>query len=170
MASCPIIFRRHSKVINMTTKIPITLAGFNQLQEEIKVLKTVDRPAIIQAIATARDHGDLKENAEYHAARERQSFIEGRVMELEDKLSRVDVIDPAKMTGNVIKFGATVQLVDEELTYQIVGEYESNFEKGKLAFTAPLSRALIGKTEGDSVEVNTPKGAKAYEVVKVSYK
>ena len=168
------MFRRPLKVIKMTTKIPITLAGFNQLQEEIKVLKTVDRPAIIQAIATARDHGDLKENAEYHAARERQSFIEGRVMELEDKLSRVDVIDPAKMTGNVIKFGATVQLVDEdtekELTYQIVGEYESNFEKGKLAFTAPLSRALIGKTEGDSVEVNTPKGAKAYEVVKVSYK
>ena len=158
----------------MTTKVPITLAGFNQLQEEIKVLKTVDRPAVIQAIATARDHGDLKENAEYHAARERQSFIEGRVMDLEDKLSRVDVIDPTKMTGNVIKFGATVQVVDEdtekEHVYQIVGEYESNFEKGKLAFTAPLSRALIGKTVGDSVEVSTPKGAKAYEVVKVLYK
>jgi transcription elongation factor GreA len=158
----------------MTTKVPITLAGFNQLQEEIKVLKTIDRPAVIQAIATARDHGDLKENAEYHAARERQSFIEGRVMDLEDKLSRVDVIDPTKMTGNVIKFGATVQVVDEdtekEHVYQIVGEYESNFEKGKLAFTAPLSRALIGKTVGDSVEVSTPKGAKAYEVVKVLYK
>lgn len=158
----------------MTTKIPITLTGFTQLQEEIKVLKTVDRPAIISAIADAREHGDLKENAEYHAARERQSFIEGRLSELEDKLSRVDVIDPIKMAGNVIKFGATVQLVDEdtekEHTYQIVGEYESNFEKGKLAFTAPLSRALIGKTVGDTVEVNTPKGAKAYEVVQVVYK
>ncbi len=158
----------------MTTKVPITLTGFTQLQEEIKVLKTVDRPAVIQAIAEAREHGDLKENAEYHAARERQSFIEGRLMELEDKLSRVDVIDPAKMTGNVIKFGATVQILDDdtekEHTYQIVGEYESNFEKGKLAFTAPLSRALIGKTVGDTVEVNTPKGAKAYEVVNVLYK
>jgi transcription elongation factor GreA len=158
----------------MTTKVPITLAGFNQLQEEIKTLKTVDRPAVIQAISEAREHGDLSENAEYHAARERQSFIEGRVSELEDKLSRVDVIDPTKMSGNIIKFGATVQVVDadteNEYTYQIVGEYESNFEKGKLAFTAPLSRALIGKTVGDTVEVNTPKGAKAYEVLKVAYK
>jgi transcription elongation factor GreA len=158
----------------MTTKIPITLAGYTQLQDEIKVLKTVDRPAVIQAIAEAREHGDLSENAEYHAARERQSFIEGRLMELEDKLSRVDIIDPAKMGGNVIKFGATVQLLDEdtekEHVYQIVGEYESNFEQGRLAFTAPLSRALIGKTIGDSVEVSTPKGAKAYEVVKVLYK
>ena len=157
----------------MTAKIPMTLAGFNQIQEEIKVLKTTDRPAVIQAIADAREHGDLKENAEYHAARERQSFIEGRIAELEDKLSRVDVIDPAKMSGNVIKFGATVKVVDEdsseEFTYQIVGEYESNFEKGKLALTAPLSRALIGKTVGDSVEVRTPKGAKAYEVLKVLY-
>ncbi len=158
----------------MTAKFPITLTGFNQLQEEIRVLKTVDRPAIIQAIAEARDHGDLSENAEYHAARERQSFIEGRLSELEDKLSRVDVIDPAKMTGNIIKFGATVEVIDadteHEHVYQIVGEYESNFEKGKLAFTAPLSRALIGKTVGDTVEVHTPKGAKAYEVVKVGYK
>ena len=158
----------------MTAKIPITLTGFNQLQEEIKVLKTIDRPAVIQAISDAREHGDLKENAEYHAARERQSFIEGRISELEDKMSRVDVIDPLKMGGNVIKFGATVQVIDDETekehTYQIVGEYESNFEKGKLAFTAPLSRALIGKTVGDMVEVTTPKGAKAYEVVKVLYK
>jgi transcription elongation factor GreA len=158
----------------MTAKIPITLAGFTQLQEEIKLLKTVERPHVIQAIAEAREHGDLSENAEYHAARERQSFIEGRISELEDKLSRVDVIDPAKLGGNVIKFGATVQVVDEdtekEHTYQIVGEYESNFEKGKLAFTAPLSRALIGKSVGDTVEVSTPKGAKAYEVVEVLYK
>jgi len=158
----------------MTTKIPITLTGYDQLQEEIKVLKTTERPAVIQAIADAREHGDLKENAEYHAARERQSFIEGRISDLEDKQSRVEVIDPLKMTGTVIKFGATVQLIDEEtekeLTYQIVGEYESNFEQGKLALTAPLSRALIGKTVGDSVQVNTPKGAKAYEVLQVAYK
>jgi transcription elongation factor GreA len=151
----------------------MTLGGYNQLQEEIKNLKTVDRPAVIQAIAEAREHGDLSENAEYHAARERQSFIEGRLLELEDKLSRVDVIDPAKMSGNIIKFGATIKVVDEdtekEHTYQIVGEYEANFEKGKLAFTAPLSRALIGKTVGDTVEVNTPKGVKAYEVLKVAY-
>ncbi len=157
----------------MIVKVPITLNGYNQLQEEIKVLKTVERPAVIQDIATARDHGDLKENAEYHAARERQSFIEGRIQELEDKMSRVDVIDPLKMTGKIIKFGATVKIVDEatedEHTYQIVGEYEANFEKGKLAFTAPLSRALIGKSVGDSVEVTTPKGPKAYEVLDVAF-
>lgn len=151
----------------------MTLAGYDQLQEEIKVLKTVERPNVIQAIAEAREHGDLSENAEYHAARERQSFIEGRISELEDKLSRVDVIDPSKMSGNVIKFGATVQVVDvdteQEYTYQIVGEYEANFEKGKLALTAPLSRGLIGKTVGDTVEINTPKGAKGYEVLKVVY-
>lgn len=158
----------------MTTKIPMTLAGHDQLQEEIKVLKTVERPSVIQAISEAREHGDLSENAEYHAARERQSFIEGRINELEDKLSRVDIIDPSKMSGDIIKFGATVQLVDEdteqEHTYQIVGEYEANFEKGKLALTAPLSRALIGKKVGDTVEVNTPKGAKTYEVLAVTYK
>ncbi|MBI3441509.1 MAG: transcription elongation factor GreA [Proteobacteria bacterium] len=158
----------------MTKKVPITLAGFTQLQEEIKVLKTIDRPNVIQAIAEARSHGDLKENAEYHAARERQSFIEGRIQDLDDRLSRVDVIDPAKMTGTVIKFGATVKIVDEdtseEHTYQIVGEYEADFERGKLSFTAPLSRALIGKTVGDGIEVKTPKGAKAYEVLTVVYR
>jgi transcription elongation factor GreA len=158
----------------MIVKIPITLTGFNQLQEEVKTLKNIDRPAVIQALSDAREHGDLKENAEYHAARERQSFIEGRILELEDRLSRVDVIDPAKMTGNTIKFGATVEVVDdatnEEHTYQIVGEYEANFEEGRLSLTAPLSRALIGKTVGDTVEVNTPKGVKTYEVLKVLYK
>lgn len=157
----------------MTTKVPITLAGYDQLQEEIKTLKTVERPAVIQAIAEARAHGDLKENAEYHAARERQSFIEGRLQDLEDRLSRVDVIDPAKMTGDVIKFSATVKLVDdesgEEAVYQIVGDYESDFEKGRLSLTAPLSRALIGKTVGDVVEVRTPKGVKAYEILEVKY-
>ncbi len=158
----------------MTSKIPITLTGFNQLQKEIKVLKSVDRPAIIQAISEAREHGDLSENAEYHAARERQSFIEGRLSDLEGKLSRIDVIDPSKMSGNIVRFGATVKIVDEdsedEHTYQIVGEYEANFENNKLAFTAPLSRALIGKTIGDTAEVKTPKGIKTYEVLNVSYK
>lgn len=157
----------------MTVKLPITLAGFDQLQEEIKVLKTVDRPAVIQAIAEAREHGDLSENAEYHAARERQSFIEGRIQDLEDKLSRADVIDPTKMSGNTIKFGATIKVADEDTeekhVYQIVGEYESNFEKGKLALTAPLSRVLIGKKIGDVVELTTPKGTKAYEVLEVKY-
>ena len=158
----------------MTSKIPITLTGFNQLQKEIKVLKSVDRPAIIQAISEAREHGDLSENAEYHAARERQSFIEGRLSDLEGKLSRIDVIDPSKMSGNIVRFGATVKIVDEdsedEHTYQIVGEYEANFEDNKLAFTAPLSRALIGKTIGDTAEVKTPKGIKTYEVLNVTYK
>jgi len=158
----------------MTIKIPITLAGFTQLQEEIRVLKTIERPAVTQELSESRGHGDLKENAEYHAARERQSFIEGRILDLEDRLSRVDVIDPAKMTGRTVKFGATVKVVDEESneehTYQIVGEYEANFEKGKLSLTAPLSRALIGKTVGDTVEVTTPKGVRAYEVLQVIYK
>lgn len=158
----------------MTTKLPITLAGFEQLQEEIKVLKTIERPAIIQAIAEAREHGDLSENAEYHAAREKQSFIEGRILDLEDKMSRADVIDPSKMSGNIVKFGAKVKVVDEDTNkehlYQIVGEYESNFEKGLLALTAPLSRALIGKKAGDVAEVTTPKGSKSYEILEVVYK
>lgn len=158
----------------MTTKLPITLAGFEQLQEEIKVLKTVERPAVIQAIAEAREHGDLSENAEYHAAREKQSFIEGRILDLEDKMSRADVIDPAKISGDIVKFGAKVKVVDEDTSkdhvYQIVGEYESNFEKGLLALTAPLSRALIGKKVGDVVEVTTPKGSKSYEILDIIYK
>jgi transcription elongation factor GreA len=158
----------------MIVKVPMTLAGYNQIQEEIKELKSVERPAIIQAIAEAREHGDLKENAEYHAAREKQSFVEGRIVDLEDKLSRIDVIDPAKMSGDTVKFGATVRVVDndtdEEHTYQIVGEYEANFEKGRLALNAPLSRALINKQVGDTAEFTTPKGKKSYEVLKVEYK
>jgi transcription elongation factor GreA len=154
-------------------KFPITAPGFVQLEEELKKLKTVDRPYVIEAIAEARSHGDLSENAEYSAARERQSFIEGRIQELEDKLSRADIIDPTKMTGKVIKFGATVKVVDEttdnEQTFKIVGEYEADIEKRLLSITAPLPRALIGKTIGDSVEVNTPKGQKAYEVLDVKY-
>jgi len=152
----------------------MTAAGFQRLEEEIKHLKSVERPSIIEQIAEARSHGDLSENAEYHAARERQSFIEGRLLDLEDKLSRADVIDTSKMTGGVIKFGAHVKVVDEdteqEQVFQIVGEYEADIDQGRLALTAPLPRALIGKSVGESVEVTTPKGAKAYEVLEVSYK
>jgi len=154
-------------------KVPMTEAGFGRLQEELRRLKTVDRPAIIKAIAEAREHGDISENAEYHAARERQSFIEGRVIELEDKIARADVIDVGKLTGNVVKFGATVVLADEETdeenTFQLVGEDEADIKQGLLSVTSPLGRALIGKSNGDSVEVSTPRGSKAYEIVKVLF-
>lgn len=153
-------------------KIPLTRAGQTALNEELKKLKTVERPAIIRAIAEAREHGDLSENAEYHAARERQSFVEGRIKEIEGTLSLADVIDMSKLSGS-IKFGAVVTLVDEdtdeEKTYQIVGEPEADIEAGKLNIKSPLARALIGKDEGDSVEVSTPGGEKAYEVLKISY-
>jgi len=151
----------------------MTAEGFQRLEAELKQLKTIERPEVIRAIAEARQHGDLSENAEYHAARERQSFIEGRLMELEDKIARAEVIDPAKLSGKTVKFGATVTLVDEDTeekaTYQIVGEDEADVAKGRLAITAPLSRALIGKSVGDSVEVRTPKGEKAYEIVRVKF-
>jgi transcription elongation factor GreA len=156
------------------SKVPMTVVGFNRLQDELKRLKSIDRPAIIRAIAEAREHGDISENAEYHAARERQSFIEGRVMELEDKIARAEVIDVSKLSGKVVKFGATVTLADEETdektAYQIVGEDEANISQGLLSVTSPLARALIGKSIGDSVEVTTPRGARAYEVVKVKFK
>lgn len=154
-------------------KFPITKQGFTQLEAELKNLKSVERPAIIEAIAEARAHGDLSENAEYHSAREKQSFIEGRIMELEGRMSHAEVIDPTELSGPRVMFGATVDLVDEdtdeEVTYQIVGEYESDVDNGKLSNTAPLSRALIGKSVGDSVEVRTPKGEKAYEILDVKY-
>jgi transcription elongation factor GreA len=154
-------------------KIPMTAEGYNRLREELKRLKTVDRPAIIRAIAEARTHGDLSENAEYHTARERQSFIEGRVMELEDKIARAEVIDVSKLSGSAIKFGAKVKLADEETdeeqTFQIVGEDEADVSRGLLSVTSPLARALIGKNIGDSVEVTTPRGAKSYEIVTVTY-
>jgi len=155
-------------------KIPMTPDGYNRLQEEMKRLKTVDRPAIIRAIAEARTHGDLAENAEYHAARERQSFIEGRLGELEDKVARAEVIDVSKLSGSVIKFGATVTLADEESpdeeqTYRIVGEDEADIKDGRLSVTSPLARALIGKGKGDSVEVSTPRGNKSYEIVTVAF-
>ncbi|MBQ0752464.1 MAG: transcription elongation factor GreA [Roseovarius sp.] len=153
-------------------KIPMTAGGHAALEVELKQLKSVERPAIIRAIAEAREHGDLSENAEYHSAKEKQSFIEGRIKELEGILSLAEVIDPAKLSG-AIKFGATVTLVDEdsgeERTYQIVGEHEASIEKGLLNIKSPIARALIGKEEGDSVEVRTPGGDRAYEVIKVAY-
>ena len=148
-------------------KIPMTPGGYKTVNEELKHLKSVERPAIIQAIAEARAHGDLSENAEYHSAKEKQSFIEGRIKELEGLIGRANVIDPKTLSGP-IKFGATVVLVDEddaEKTFQIVGEFEANIEKGLLNINSPLARALIGKDEGDSVEVKTPGGDKDYEIV-----
>ena len=153
-------------------KIPLTRAGYDKLDAELKHLKTVERTTIIQAISEAREHGDLSENAEYHSAKEKQSFIEGRIKELESVISLAEVIDPTKLSG-AIKFGATVGLVDqdtdEKKTYQIVGEYEADIEKGRLNMKSPLARALIGKTVGDSVEVRTPGGDRAYEILSVSY-
>ncbi|MFV0333910.1 MAG: transcription elongation factor GreA [Tropicimonas sp.] len=153
-------------------KIPMTRAGFAALDAELKLLKTRDRPAIIKAIAEAREHGDLSENAEYHSAREKQSFIEGRIKELEGLISLANVIDPTTLSGS-IKFGATVTIVDEdtdeEKTYQIVGEPEANLEKGLLNVNSPIARALIGKNEGDSLEVRTPGGEKSYEVLAIKY-
>ncbi|GIL39568.1 transcription elongation factor GreA [Rhodospirillales bacterium TMPK1] len=158
----------------MMDKVPMTAGGFQRLQDELKQLKSVERPAIIRAIAEAREHGDLSENAEYHAARERQSFIEGRVGELEDRISRAEVIDPKTLSGTNVKFGATVTLVDEDTdektSYTLVGEFEADISNGLLSITSPLARALIGKTKGDSVEVVTPGGSKAYEILKVAFK
>ena len=155
-------------------KFPLTKQGFERLEAELKHLKNVERPAVITAIADAREHGDLKENAEYHAAREKQGFIEGRIEELNAVTSRADVIDPSKMRGDTIKFGATVQMVDEEtdeeVTYQIVGEHEAKLEQGTIALTAPIARAMIGKEQRDSIEVHTPKGTRYYEILKVEYK
>ena len=155
------------------TKLPMTVDGYNRLHEELKRLKTVERPSVVRAIAEARTHGDLAENAEYHAARERQSFIEGRLAELEDKIARAEVIDVSKLSGSVVKFGATVTLADEETdeeqTFRIVGEDEADIKDGRLSVTSPLARALIGKGEGDSVEVSTPRGNKSYELVTVAF-
>ncbi|MFK7940437.1 MAG: transcription elongation factor GreA [Roseovarius sp.] len=153
-------------------KIPMTQGGFNALEVELKHLKSEERPAIIRAIAEAREHGDLSENAEYHSAKEKQSFIEGRIKEIEGVISLAEVIDPKSLSGT-IKFGATVTLVDEdtdeEKTYQIVGEHEASIEAGLLNIKSPIARALIGKDEGDSVEVRTPGGERSYEVLKIAY-
>ena len=154
-------------------KILITRAGFTALETELKTLKSKERPAVIQAIAEARELGDLKENAEYHSAREKQGFIEGRIKEIEAVMSLAEVIDPTKLSG-AVKFGATVKVVDEdtdeEKTWQIVGEHEANIEKGLLNIKSPIARALIGKEEGDSVEVRTPGGEKSYEILSIVYK
>ena len=155
-------------------KVPMTIEGFAALEAELQRLKAVERPRIIAAISEARAHGDLSENAEYHAAKEQQGHNETKVADLEDKLSRADIIDISKLGGDSVKFGATVKLVDEdtdeEVAYKIVGEYEADVKKGKISITSPIARALIGKKKGDSVEVATPKGAKAYEILKVAFK
>lgn len=152
----------------------MTSEGHQALVEEVKFLKSVERPRIIKAIAEAREHGDLSENAEYHAAKEQQGLNESRVQELEDKLSRAEVIDVSKLSGDTVKFGAFVTLIDEdteeEVRYQIVGEMEGDVKKGKVSVTSPIARAMIGKSVGDSVEVTTPGGGKSYEILKVSFK
>jgi transcription elongation factor GreA len=154
-------------------KIPMTEAGHAAMMEEIKHLKSVERPRIIRAIEEARSHGDLSENAEYHAAKEQQGWTEARVAELEDKISRAEVIDISKLSGDTVKFGAKVTLVDEdtedEAAYQIVGEFEADVKKGLISVSSPIARAIIGKRKGDSVEVATPGGGKSYEIVKVRF-
>src|SRR5215813_11146618 len=155
-------------------KLPMTAAGHVVLENELKHRQQVERPRIIQQITGARTHGDLSENAEYHAAKEQQSLNEGAIAELEDKIARAEVIDPSKLSGDTIKFGATVTLIDEDTdkkhVWQIVGEPEANAKEGKISITSPLARALIGKSKGTSVEVVTPSGAKAYEVKKIEWR
>ena len=151
----------------------MTVAGYQTLDEELKRLKTVERPAVIAAIAEARSHGDLSENAEYHAAKERQGWIEGQIAEIEDKIARAQVIDVSKLSGKQVKFGATVSVIDEdteeEARYQIVGDHEADVKSGRISLSSPLSRAMIGKEVGEVVEVNTPGGVKAYEILKVEW-
>jgi transcription elongation factor GreA len=153
---------------------PVTKKGFEALEAELQDLIKVQRPNVVEAIAVAREHGDLKENAEYHAAREQQSFIEGRIQELEAVTGRAQVIDPSTLSGDSVKFGATVTIVDEETdeesTYQIVGDYEADLESGKISISSPIAKGLIGKSEGDSVVIRTPKGARDYEILEVAYK
>jgi len=155
-------------------QFPVTKKGFEKLSAEFEDLKKVQRPEVIEAIAVAREHGDLKENAEYHAAREQQSFIEGRIQTLEAVLGRAKIIDPSTLSGDTVKFGATVTIVneetDQEFTYQIVGDYDADMENGLISMSTPIARALIGKSEGDSVPVRTPKGKIDYEILNVEYK
>lgn len=156
----------------MVERVPVTIAGFADLQKELKTLKTVERPAVIRAIEEARAHGDLSENAEYHAAKEQQGHIESRISELEDWTSRAEVIDTSKLTGDRVTFGATVTVVDEgdkTIQYQIVGQSESNVKAGRISFSSPLGRALIGRTVGDEVEVSTPGGDKYFEITKIQF-
>jgi transcription elongation factor GreA len=155
-------------------KVPMTAAGHAALEAEVKHLKSVERPRIIKAIAEARAHGDLSENAEYHAAKEAQGMNEAKVADIEDKLSRADVIDVSKLSGDTVKFGATVKIVDEdtedELKYQIVGDFEGDVKSGKIAINSPIARALIGKRVGDTVEVTTPRGHKSYEILDIKFR
>ena len=155
-------------------KVPMTIEGFKKLEIELHRLKVEERPRIIQQISEARDHGDLSENAEYHAAKDAQGLNEAKVAELEDKLSRAEVIDPAKLSGNTVKFGATVALADEEsgdkVKYKIVGEHEASVRDGKISISSPIARALIGKSKGETAEVTTPRGARSYEILKIEYK
>lgn len=154
-------------------KFPITRKGYEKLEQEIKHLKNAERPAVIAAISTAREFGDLSENAEYHAAKEKQSFIEGRILDLEDKFSRSEIIDTSKLKFDSVKFGATVKILDEdteeESIYQITGEYEADINKGRISTKSPLAKALIGKVVGDIVEVSTPKGTKAFEILEIGF-
>ena len=155
------------------SKFPMTEEGLNRLKTELERLKTIERPSVIRALAEAREHGDLSENAEYHAARERQSFIEGRLADLESKIRHAEVIDTSKLSGKAVKFGATVKLSDEDTdetaTYRIVGTDEADISEGRLSITSPLAQALIGKEKGDTIVVNTPRGAKSYEIISVKY-
>ncbi|HVE21092.1 MAG TPA: transcription elongation factor GreA [Acidocella sp.] len=154
-------------------KFPMTASGLASLEEELRTLKAQERPAIIRAIAEARSHGDLSENAEYHAARERQSFVEGRIAELEEIISAAEVIDPASLSGDTVKFGATIHLIDEdtelEVCYQIVGMHEADIKQSRLSITSPLAKALIAKRVGDTVAVPAPGGDRSYEILKITY-
>ncbi|HEY5106690.1 MAG TPA: transcription elongation factor GreA [Caulobacteraceae bacterium] len=154
-------------------KVPMTGEGYHALDEELKRLKTRERPSVISAISEARQHGDLSENAEYHAAKDRQGWIEGRIAEIEDRIARAQIIDVSKLSGAQVKFGATVSVLDEDTEekarYQIVGEHEADVRSGKISIASPIARAMIGKEKGDVVEVNTPGGVKAYEIVKVEW-
>jgi transcription elongation factor GreA len=167
--------RRRKTTVRKNTmdKVPMTAPGLSKLETELKRLKSSERPAIIKAIEEARAHGDLSENAEYHAAKERQSFVEGRIMELEDVIARADVVDPSKLSGDIVRFGATVIVADEDndekTKYTIVGSHEADIGSGLLSVTSPLARALIGKTIGDTVEVKAPKGDTFYEIVEVKF-
>ncbi|MBW3096072.1 transcription elongation factor GreA [Pseudohoeflea coraliihabitans] len=158
----------------MVEKVPMTKAGFAKLQEELRWRQQEERPRIIEAISEARAHGDLSENAEYHAAKEAQSLNEGRIGELEDVVNRAELIDPAKLSGDTVKFGATIRLVDEdtdeEKIYQIVGDQEADVKSGRISISSPISRALIGKATGDSVEVVAPGGSKAYEILEITWR
>jgi transcription elongation factor GreA len=155
-------------------RVPMTVHGHERLKEELRQLKNVERKKISADIETARGHGDLKENAEYHAAKEKQSFVEGRIQDLEDKLSRANIIDPSKLTGDRVVFGATVSIVDGETddknTYQIVGDDEADLKQGKISISSPIARALIGKESGDEVEIRSPKGVRKVEIVNVAFK